>query len=320
MKYLISTLLFLIIACGPSKKTLELVEKAKGFGTIPAKMPGGEKDTPELVELGKKLFFEKRLSINDTQSCNSCHDVTNKKGGVDNDSTSTGALGKKGDRNAPTVLNAGFHTAQFWDGRAATLEDQAKGPITNPIEMGMLSPESVEEKLSTIEEYKPLFEKVFPEGDKKITYDNIAKAIAAYERTLITSDRFDDFVRGDMKALTEVELKGFDTFLSKGCNACHKGALFGGDSFQKLGAVKPYPTEDTGKFKLTNQEADKFIFKVPSLRNIALTAPYFHDGKVKTLEEAVQKMGFHQLGMELKEEEIKSIVAFLNTLTDKSKQ
>jgi cytochrome c peroxidase len=321
MKHLSYLLILgLLVFCGPSKKTLELMEKAKSIGTIPDKMPGGDKDTPELVGLGKKLFFEKKLSINDTQSCNSCHDVNGKKGGVDNEATSPGALGKRGDRNSPTVLNAGFHIAQFWDGRAETLEDQAKGPILNPIEMGMVSEATVVEKLAATEGYKEMFDKAFPNDTEKLTYNNIAKAIAAFERTLLTSDRFDDFLRGNAKALTEAEQKGLETFMGKGCMSCHNGPLLGGNSFRKLGLVKPYETEDVGRFAVTKKEEDKQVFKVPSLRNISITAPYFHDGKITTVEEAIQKMGTHQLGIELTEVEVKEIATFFKALTDKSKE
>ncbi|MEM7181974.1 MAG: cytochrome-c peroxidase [Spirochaetota bacterium] len=306
--------------CGPSEEVKKLMKQGKDqFGVIPAKMPGSEADTPELIELGRKLFFEKKLSINDQQSCNSCHDVREKKGGVDNAVTSTGAQGDVGERNSPTVLNAGFHIAQFWDGRAKDLVEQAKGPITNPKEMGMLNEQVVEEKISGITEYQALFAKAFPKDERKISYNNIAKAIAAYERTLRTNDRFDDFIRGDHKALNQQEQKGFQDFMAKGCQSCHNGPLFGGNSFRKLGQVKPYETEDLGKYAVSKKDEDKYVFKVPSLRNVALTAPYFHDGKVKTLEEAIKKMGYHQLGMELKDEEISSIATFLKALTDKNK-
>lgn len=308
-----------IVACGPSQKTKDLMKKAKQFGVIPEKMPGSDSDTPELVALGKKLYFEKKLSINDTQSCNSCHDITGKKGGVDNQPTSKGAQGDLGGRNSPTVLNAGFHIAQFWDGRAKDLAEQAKGPITNPIEMGMLNEQVTVEKIAGIAEYQPLFEKAFPKAEKKISYENISLAIAAFERTLRTNDRFDDFIRGDHKALNEAEQKGFETFMAKGCQSCHSGPLFGGNSYMKLGQQNPYETPDLGRYAVTKKEEDKYVFKVPSLRNIAITAPYFHDGKVKTLEEAVKKMAFHQLGMKLKDDEISSIVTFLKTLTDKKK-
>ena len=321
MKVVLLMMLAAVQFCGgPSAKDKEIQGKAKMvFGKLPDKMPGSEKDTPALIELGKKLYFEKRLSSNDTQSCNSCHNVEGKGAGVDNQPTSTGAFGKNGDRNSPTVLNAGFHAAQFWDGRAATLADQAKGPILNPIEMAMPNEKAVIEKLSKIEEYKGLFEKAFPEDKDKLTYNNLASAIAAFERTLITSDRFDEWMAGNWKAMNSEEVNGLALFIQTGCTGCHNGPAFGGNSFRKLGEVKPYETKDLGRFNVTKSEADKYIFKVPSLRNIALTAPYFHDGSIKTLDEAVKTMAFHQLGKELNDSEVKSITAFLNTLSDKKR-
>lgn len=317
---LISSIIAALVSCGPSQKTVELQKKAKAaFGTLPDKMPGGEKDTADLIALGEKLFFETKLSENDTQSCNSCHNVKDKGGGVDNQATSTGAFGKKGGRNAPTVLNAGFHIAQFWDGRAATLVDQAKGPILNPIEMAIKSEKDAVDKISKAEGYAALFEKAFPSDKEKITYDNIAKAIAAFERTLKTNDRFDDWMNGNSKAMNEEEVKGLETFMDAGCNGCHFGNALGGNGYRKLGERNAYETADLGRFEVTKNEADKYVFKVPSLRNILLTGPYFHDGSIATIEEAVKKMGYHQLNKELTDAEIKSIVAFLNTLTDKAR-
>ena len=289
------------------------------FKPVPEKMPGAEKDTPELISLGEKLYFEKRLSANDSQSCNTCHRVDEKLGGVDNDPTSAGAHGDRGGRNAPTVLNAGFQLAQFWDGRAADLKEQAKGPILNPIEMGMPTATDVIAKVKKIEEYQPLFKSAYPDSKDPITYDNLAHAIAAFERTLVTHDRFDDFLNGDNGALNDAEKKGLKTFIETGCIACHNGATLGGTTFQKLGVVKEFETKDTGRMEVTKSEADRKVFKVPMLRNIALTGPYFHDGSVKTLEEAVQLMAAHQLGKELSKEETASIVTFLKTLTDKER-
>jgi cytochrome c peroxidase len=311
----------ILVSCKPNVKTEELMKKANvTFGTIPEKMPGGENDTPQLVDLGKKLYFEKGLSKNDSQSCNSCHDVQGKKGGVDNLPTSPGAFGKNGDRNSPTVLNAGFLIAQFWDGRAKDLTEQAKGPILNPGEMAMPDARSVEIKIASIAGYKELFDKAFPNDANKISYDNIAKAIAAFERTLKTKDRFDDFLTGNSKALSKEELIGLETFMNTGCIGCHNGPLLGGNSFRKMGEVKPYEnTDDKGKYNVTKNEADKFIFKVQSLRNVALTSPYFHDGKATTLEEAVKKMAFLQLGKELSDAEVSQIVTFLKSLTDKER-
>lgn len=306
--------------CGPSKEALELQKKAKlVFGTLPKMMPGSEKDTPERVALGEKLYFETKLSSDNSMSCNTCHNVSGKAGGVDNKPTSKGVLGKNGDRNSPTVLHAGLHVAQFWDGRAKDLQAQAKGPILNPVEMNMPSAAEVEKKLSQDPEYVSLFAKAFPGEAKPLNYENLAEAIASFERTLFAKSKFDDFLEGDAKALNAAELKGLETFMTTGCTSCHSGNVFGGKMFQKLGLVNAYTTGDLGRYNVTKAEADKLVFKVPSLRNIAITGPYFHDGSIETLETAVEKMGYHQLGKNLSSEEVSSIVAFLKTLTDKNR-
>jgi len=322
----LSLILSIILVVGfncksKDKETEELIQKANQiFKPLPDKMPGFENVTKDQIELGKLLYFDKRLSINDQQSCNSCHVLDNNGPGVDNKPVSDGALpGKKGDRNSPTVLNAGFHIAQFWDGRAKDLVEQAKGPILNPVEMAMPSEAAVVKKISAIQEYKDLFPKAFPNEKEAITYENIAKAIAAFESTLITTDRFDDFLKGDVNALTQEEKKGLKTFMDVGCIQCHNGALLGGNSYQKMGKLNPYETKDLGRYNVTKKEEDKYVFKVPSLRNVALTAPYFHDGQAKTLEDAVKQMAWLQLNKKLTDEEVQSIVAFLKSLTDKSR-
>jgi cytochrome c peroxidase len=286
---------------------------------IPARMPGSEKDSPALVDLGKKLYFEKRLSANNSISCNSCHVVDKKRGGVDNEPTSPGAFSKRGGRNSPTVLNAGFQFAQFWDGRASSLEHQAKGPILNPIEMAMPNDADVLKRLRQARNYPAMFNKAFPGQKDPITYDNVAAAIAAFERTLITHDRFDDFLNGDDRALNQQELRGLETFLSVGCTSCHNGPAVGGNAYQKIGLVKPYETADAGRFDVTKDNDDKHKFKVPILRNIELTGPYFHDGKLKSLDEVVKKMAWHQLGTELTDQQVSDLVAFLKTMTDKER-
>jgi cytochrome c peroxidase len=291
------------------------------FGVIPDRMPGTEQDTPQRVALGKKLYFDKQLSVNRSQSCNTCHRVDENLAGVDNEPTSEGAFEKRGDRNAPTVLNAGFHLAQFWDGRAEDLKAQAKGPVLNPGEMAMPNETEVVKRLKADADYPKLFAAAFPAAADKITYDNMAEAIAAFERTLITHDRFDDWQKGDDKALTAKELKGLRLFLDVGCTTCHVGPVIGAKSFQKMGLVNPYEnTTDIGRFKVTNDEDDKFKFKVPSLRNVALTGPYFHDGRMMRLNEVVKKMGHLQLGKEMTEEEVDLLATFLNTLTDKTRR
>lgn len=289
------------------------------FGALPEKMPGADKDTPEMVILGERLFNERKLSANGTQSCNSCHRIDSKMGGVDNEPTSLGAFGKRGGRNSPTVLNAGFQLAQFWDGRAPSLEHQAKGPILNPIEMAMESDNAAIKRLRETTEYPALFKKAFPQENEPMTYDNVARAIAAFERTLVTHDRFDDFQKGDTKALNATEVRGLKLFIETGCSTCHSGPILGGNSYQKAGLVHAWETTDIGRAEVTKEDDDKFKFKVPMLRNIALTGPYFHDGKVVSLQEAVRKMAWHQLDRRLTDDEVSAIVSFLNTLSDKSR-
>ena len=285
------------------------------FGTLPNTMPGAENDSPAMIALGEKLYMDKRLSANDSQSCNSCHNVINAGPGVDNTQYSPGAIaGEFGGRNAPTVWNAGFQLAQFWDGREADLKAQAKGPILNPAEMAMPSEQMVVAKISAIAEYQVAFKAAF-NAENAITYDNLAHAIAAFERTLITKDRFDQYMQGNTTALTQQEKQGLQNFINTGCTACHSGPTLGGNIYQKLGLVKPYENQDDqGRFDLTHKPTDKMVFKVPMLRDVARTAPYFHDGKVETLEEAVKLMAALQLGRDLDDQSIADIVAFLKSM------
>ncbi|MCB0752515.1 MAG: cytochrome-c peroxidase, partial [Ignavibacteriae bacterium] len=256
--------------CGesaPEVNKMAIMESAKRvFAQLPKSMPGSENDIPEKIELGKKLFFETKLSKTNTQSCNTCHSIDPGKAGVDNLATSPGAkTGTIGTRNSPTVLNAGFQFAQFWDGRAKDLKEQALGPILNPLEMGMDNPKEVENKLAAVSEYKEMFAKAFPDNPK-ISWDNLGEAIAAFERTLITSDRFDNFLAGNPKALSDEEALGLEIFINKGCTTCHTGSLLGGNMYQKMGLYKPYvDTEDLGRYAITKNEAEKYFFKVPTL-------------------------------------------------------
>lgn len=313
--------LLLISACGESKpeiNKIELQTKAKQvFSKLPATMPGTEADTQAKIELGKKLYFEKALSKTNTQSCNSCHMIDAGKAGVDNLRTSPGAkTGTIGTRNSPTVLNAGFQFAQFWDGRAKDLKEQALGPILNPLEMGMDNPKEVENKLAALPEYKAMFAAAFP-NNPIISWDNLGEAVASFERTLITKDRFDFFLGGNPNALTDEEAEGLQIFIGKGCTTCHTGQLLGGNMYQKMGLYKPYEdTLDLGRYAITKNEAEKFFFKVPTLRNVSLTNPYFHDGLAATLEEAVTKMSNMQLTTQLTLEEVKKVVIFLGSLSD----
>lgn len=303
-------------------ETDRLISRANRiFGALPDAMPGAENDTPERIALGKKLYFEKRLSINDTQSCASCHRLEKGFAGVDNLPTSPGARGEQGTRNSPTVLNSGWQDTQFWDGRAENLVEQAKGPILNPIEMGMPDEQTVEIKIRGIVEYHKEFELAFPAAKPAISYQNIAEAIAAFERTLITPSRFDDFMKGDADALTKQEQRGLEMFLKVDCNSCHDGKLIGGETYEPLGKEHPYENQDDqGMYMLTKDETDRMFFKVAPLRNVALTAPYFHDGRIKTLEDAVRKMGKLQLDEELTDQQVSEITAFLKTLTDKNRE
>jgi len=298
---------------GPDAAALQ-ARAAALFQPLPEHMGlGGQAPTPALVTLGKQLYFEKRLSKNHDISCNSCHDLA--KFGVDGQPTSPGHKGQLGGRNSPTSLNAALHIAQFWDGRAADVEAQAKGPVLNPGEMAMPDEKTVVAVLKSIPDYGPLFTAAFPDAKDPVTYDNMAAAIGAFERTLVTPAPFDAFLKGDAKALSDAQLTGLQTFMDAGCTACHNGVGVGGAGYFKVGLVVPYETADEGRKAVTGQEADKFVFKAPSLRNIEKTAPYFHDGKVATLDEAIRLMGKHQLGKDLKPEEVSQISAFLGALT-----
>lgn len=267
----------------------------------------------KLVELGKKLYFDTRLSKSGFISCNSCHNLS--MGGTDNLKTSIGHNWAQGPINAPTVLNSSMNLAQFWDGRAKDLKEQAGGPIANPGEMASTHELAVG-ILQSIPGYVAEFKQVF--GHDKISIEEVTKAIAAFEETLVTpNSRFDKWLKGDKKALTATEIKGYELFKDSGCTACHNGAAVGGNSFQKMGVVEPYKANSpaTGRVAVTKDEADRFNFKVPTLRNVELTYPYFHDGEAATLSQAVDTMGRIQLGKNFSAEENASIVAFLKTLT-----
>lgn len=278
-------------------------------------IPAAQVDNPAKVELGKKLFFEPRLSRSGFISCNSCHNLS--MGGTDNIKTSIGDRWQEGPINSPTVLNSSLNVAQFWDGRAADLQEQAGGPIANPKEMAFTH-ELALEFLSSIPEYKAEFTQVF--GTTEIGISQVTEAIAAFEETLVTPDaRFDLWLKGDDKAITDQELAGYQLFKTSGCVACHNGPNLGGSSFQKMGLIEPYVTDNPaeGRVAVTGKDADRFNFKVPTLRNVELTYPYFHDGAVDTLGQAVDIMGRLQLGRQFSAEENAQIVAFLKTLTGK---
>ena len=266
-----------------------------------------------LVELGKKLYFDPRLSKSGFISCNSCHNLS--MGGTDNIATSIGDKWQQGPINAPTVLNSSLNVAQFWDGRAADLKAQAGGPIANPGEMAFTHELAVD-VLKSIPQYVAEFKAVF--GSETVDISKVTDAIAAFEETLVTpNSRFDKWLKGDKKALNEKELAGYALFKNSGCVACHNGPALGGTSFQKMGVVEPYKASSPaeGRSAVTGKDADRFNFKVPTLRNVELTYPYFHDGEAATLEQAVDTMGRLQLGKQFTADENAKIVAFLKTLT-----
>ncbi|NWO08162.1 MAG: cytochrome-c peroxidase [Alteromonadaceae bacterium] len=308
------------VAAGPVMAS-ELMDRANSqFEPIPKQPPviDGNELTQAKVELGKMLFFEPRLSSSHLISCNTCHNVG--LGGDDELPTSIGHGWQKGPRNSPTVFNAVFNAAQFWDGRAADLAEQAKGPIQAGVEMSS-TPARVESTLKSMPEYIERFEDAFPSQDDPVTFDNMATAIEAYEATLITPDApFDQYLRGDEDALSSVEKEGLTLFMDRGCTVCHNGVNLGGQDYYPFGLVsRPggqiLPEGDKGRFAVTETATDEYVFRAAPLRNIELTAPYFHSGAVWSLEEAVAVMGTAQLGTELNDKDVDSIVAFLKTLT-----
>lgn len=290
---------------------------------VPAENPM----TAAKIELGKQLYFDPRLSRSGAISCNSCHNVM--AGGDDNRSFSVGFKGQLGGRSAPTVWNSAFQSVQFWDGRAATLEEQAKGPMVNPVEMAMENHDVVISRINRIPGYVTAFKKAFA-GEKTISIDLVARAIAAYERTLVTpNSAVDRFLKGKKNALPALAVKGLNTFKSVGCVSCHSGPNFSGPALPPgQGFFMKFPTfpnaeleskfgfsKDLGRYEVTKAEADKHMFRVPTLRNVALTAPYFHNGSVQTLPEAVKIMAKVQLNKDLQENEVTELVAFLKNLT-----
>lgn len=299
--------------------TATVVHAAAGIQSEPIQpIPKAVIKNPAMVELGKKLFFEPRLSKSGFISCNSCHNLST--GGSDNLSSSIGDHWQQGPIRSPTVLNSSMNVAQFWDGRAKSLQEQASGPIANPKEMASNHVLALD-VLRSIPAYVNEFDKVF--GHKQITMQEVTQAIAAFEETLVTPDsRFDQWLKGNKKALNTQELRGYQTFKTAGCVACHNGPAVGGNSFQKMGLVAPYHTSNPaqGRAGVTGKEADRMSFKVPSLRNVALRAPYFHDAGAPTLEAAVTTMGQLQLGRSFNKQEVADIVAFLHTLTGKQPQ
>lgn len=322
MKYILPMLATLTLASLTAAQAAEqlMTDARQVFKPVPESIPkvGENVLTPERVELGKMLFFEPRLSASGLISCNTCHNLG--MGGDDNLETSIGHGWAKGPRNAPTVLNAVFNIAQFWDGRAEDLKAQAKGPIQAGVEMAN-RPQRVVATINSMPEYVERFENAFPGVSEPVSFDNVAAAIEAFEATLLTpGSRFDRFLGGQADALNEAEQQGLRLFMDKGCAGCHGGVNLGGNGYYTFGVVeKPgadiLPPGDKGRYRVTKTATDAYVFRSPPLRNVALTAPYFHSGKIWRLREAVAIMGSSQLGQELSEQEIDGITAFLHTLT-----
>jgi len=284
------------------------------FKPLPAEVASPDNELTEAkINLGRQLYFENRISKGEKLSCNSCHKLD--AFGQDNLPFSPGHEGKLGGRSSPTTYNAALHIAQFWDGRESTVEAQAKGPVLNPVEMGMPSADFVVKVLKSMPGYVAGFKAAFPGEADPITYDNFGKAVGAFERKLLTPSKWDDFLKGNKDALSADEKKGFALFAKTGCVTCHNGAAVGGHMYMKLGLVKPWPgLTDKGRAEATKNEADTSFFKVGSLRNITETGPYLHDGSVKTLDQMVKMMAEHQLGKVLTDEETASIITFLKAL------
>jgi cytochrome c peroxidase len=304
-------------AASPSPTALvmaDAIRRAEPISPLPTAPRGAD---PLRAALGERLFHDPVLSVDYTISCASCHPLD--RAGADGLPTSRGVGGALGTVNAPTVFNAGLNFAQFWDGRAATLEEQVAGPIHNPVEMGS-NWSLVVERLNKGDDYRSLFAEVYPQG---INAETIADALAAFERSLLTPGaRFDQYLRGKTDALSADEIEGYARFKRLGCSSCHQGVNVGGNLFQRFGVMGDYFADkgmstpaDLGRFNVTGRQEDRYVFRVPSLRNVALTAPYFHDGSVEKLDDAVEIMARYQLGRTLSKEDRRLLVAFLHTLS-----
>ncbi len=309
--WLVLTLMLPGLAAPPS-----LLQRAqKLFAPLPQRMDeSGKIPSPALIELGRRLCYEKQVSLNNTTSCNTCHDLRFGYG-ADGRPTSPGAVSGRGTRNAPTVYHAALHSSQFWDGRSPTVESQAGSPLTNPIEMAMPDGFEVEKRLRADASYQQAFALAYPDDPQPVRYAYVMQALGAFERGLVTPAPFDRYLQGDEAALDSRQLKGLEHFLRVGCAECHHGAALGGTELRKLGSKEPFVSEDRGRFTATHLAADDGLFKVPSLRNICETAPYYHNGQVSKLEDAVRLMGRHECGQKLTPQEVAELCDFLTSLT-----
>jgi cytochrome c peroxidase len=319
---LLFILLFILSTRAFADDDALITRASQVLGPLPAAMPSTANPiTPEKVTLGKILFYEPRISIDGTVSCSKCHPLA--LYAADGLRKSVGHNCKENPRNDPTVFNAASQISEHWIGNRTSVEDQAKQAVTGPPAFGMPSYDSVEKVLRAYPQYETLFKAAFPSDKEPVTVDNFAKAVGAFERTLVTPSPFDAFLKGNRDAMTPQQKKGLETFMDQGCVGCHFSPFVGGQMYQKFGLFAPYPQYtksqkvDEGRYAVTKAENDKFVFKVPVLRNAAMTRPYFHDGSVDTLEEAVWIMGKIQLGKDLPKEQVQDIVAFLHALTGK---
>jgi cytochrome c peroxidase len=303
----------IVASCGRHSAAID-PQRLKAFAPLPHSAALTPPGADARVELGRMLYYEARLSRSQTLSCNSCHSLTTY--GVDGHPTSEGHGGQRGTRNSPTVYNAAIQFAQFWDGRARDVEQQAGGPLLNPVEMAMPSEKAVVAVLNSMPGYVTAFRRAYPGEKKPVTFAHLTDSLGAFERGLVTPSRWDKYLQGDETALTRAEKVGFNHFLAAGCDTCHSGTLVGGNAFQKLGVLKEYPdTSDPGRYKVTQSQSDRMYFKVPPLRNVVMTGPYFHNGKVATVEEAVSQMAEYQTGNQLATAERDAIVTWLKSLT-----
>ena len=317
--FIMTVFLLTLSSAGRGEEAL-LSQARQIFGSLPQVIVSEKNPvTPEKVNLGKILFYETRISVDGTVSCARCHPIS--LYAADGLKKSIGNNCKVNPRNAPTVFNAAGQISAHWIGNRVDVEDQAKQSVIGPPSFGMPSYEAVEKRLKEITGYTPLFQKAFPGGKDPVNVDNFSKAVGAFERTLVTPSRFDAFLKGDQTALTDPQKRGLKTFIETGCITCHSSAYVGGQMYQKFGLIEPYwkytksETIDEGRYAVTKNEADKYVFKVPVLRNVEKTPPYFHDGSVNRLEEAISIMGKVQLGRDLTKPQTADIHAYLRSLT-----
>ncbi|EOQ90264.1 di-heme cytochrome C peroxidase [Leptospira yanagawae serovar Saopaulo str. Sao Paulo = ATCC 700523] len=298
---------------------LSTQEKAKlQIGFLPDQSPGAENDSKELIQLGNKIFRDINLSANRIQACITCHPLDGRSAGMDRQSTSRGTFGQLGKRNTPTILNIGFSSVLFWDGRRTTLYEQAIDPFVNPLEMSLPSDTELITRIQNDPSYQNHFSNTFP-NDPTINLHKVRLALSAFQRSLVSKSKFDDFVKGDILLLNKQELDGLNLFLDLGCNNCHSGFSFGGNGFAKLEDETLYNPNDFGKYEVSGNTNDRFVFKVPSLRNVFLTGPYFHDGSVSSLREVIIRMNSYKKNQTMDNSEIEALIAFLKTLSDRTK-